>query len=89
MRFEKNDNPFKSLKIGSGRFIKVLWVSKGGCVDLGPFLTREMFTKWELDKNIPRGVYPLIEISPGQKRFVETEKLAGELIEYNKIQYQL
>ena len=89
MIFKRNDDPFKSLRIGHGRFIKVLWVSKGANVDLGPMFTRNMFIKWEADKNIPYCVYPLIEVGPGHNKFIETTELAGELIEYNGIRYQL
>lgn len=89
-KFERGKESYRSLRIGSGRAIDVIWISMGGGAKMKHEQVVLMFVKWEMEKDtIPRGVYPLIKENSGIERFVETTDLIGELIKYRDNYYQL
>lgn len=89
MKFERNKDPYKSLRIGSGRAIKMFWVSMGAGARMADEKVVEMLRHWINGKQFPEGVYPLIEREDGAQCFIEPRDLSGELIEFNKKFYQL
>lgn len=89
MNFEKSSDPYKSLRIGSGRAIKVLWISMGAGARMKDDMVATLFKRWEKYKNRPLGVYPVIKELSNTERFVETDELEGELIEWEGKIYRL
>ena len=89
MNFEKSKNPYKALRIGSGRAIKMLWVSMGAGAKMDDKKVLAMIKRWQSTQILPYGVWPLIKRHDGVEQFVETIYLQGELIEWNNQTYQL
>jgi len=89
MNFERAKNPYKSLRIGSGRARKIFWVSMGAGARMDEEKVLVMIKHWQHTKNHPNGVYPLVEMDNGGQQFVEPRDLSGILIEWNGKTYQL
>ena len=87
--FERSKNPYKSLRIGSGRARKMFWVSMGAGARMDDEKVRVMIKHWQHKGVPPSGVYPLMEMANGGQQFVEPRDLSGELIEWNEKFYKL
>lgn len=89
MKFERGLDPHKALRIGSGRAIKMLWVSMGAGAAMNDESVIATIRHWQKTGTAPSGVYPNIERRDGARSFVEPIELSGELIEWEGNYYQL
>lgn len=89
MNFERNKESYRSLRIGSGRSLKILWVSMGAGARMSDDKVEGMLKYWISTNSIPSGVYPLVRREDGTEQFVETIDLIGELIEWGGGFYQI
>lgn len=89
MRFERGKKPYKALQIGSGRALKMHWVSMGAGAQMKDEAVAAMIRHWCQTKTAPGGVYPLMEGRDGKEHFVEPIDLSGELIEWQGKFYEI
>lgn len=89
MNFERSKNPYKSLRIGSGRALKIHWINLGAGVRMDDERVLVVLKHWQHTKTAPGGIYPLVERNDGTQQFVEPIDLSGELIEWNEKIYRL
>ena len=90
MNFERHKNPYKSLRIGSGRAKRLFLVSMGGGARMDDKGIIAMIKHWQHTKTAPDGMYLLVERNDETKHFVKPINFAsGELIEWKEKTYLL